>query len=36
VPTRDIYTGPIDLDDLAAARADEINATWMASIGEFE
>lgn len=33
LPTRERYHGPIDLDELAAARARDINATWMASEG---
>lgn len=33
-PTRERWRGPVDLDAAAAARADEINATWVASAGE--
>ena len=32
-PTRERWRGPVDLDAAAAARADEMNATWVASAG---
>lgn len=34
-PTRERWKGPVDLDAAVAARADEMNATWVASAGDW-